>query len=184
MARKGPAPTFSPVALKEPSTKTRYRRTAIGSAGIVALALATSGHLWGVYKVPSDSMSPTIAAGSTIVAISWGGPASVGDVVTFTGPGGAVMVKRVAASGGDVLACCDARGQVTRNSVGVAEPYTLPVGTGAFGPLQAGPGQLLVLGDHRADSQDSRTWGPVAVGAVRAKVVAVLWPPSAAGLVR
>ena len=185
VAEDGKILTLSPVTSRRHRRKTRYRRTALASAGIVAVAALTSGHLWSLYRVPSDSMSPTIAAGATVVAISWPWPAKVGDVVTFPDPGGdATMVKRVAAAAGDVLACCVARGLVMLNGASIPETYTAGSVTGAFGPLLVGPGQLLVLGDHRIDSQDSRVWGPVAATTVQRRVVAVLWPPAAAGPVR
>jgi signal peptidase I len=42
--------------------------------------------------------------------------------------------------------------------------------------MVVGSGQLFVLGDNRANSQDSRTFGPVRLDALQGRVVAVLWP--------
>ena len=36
---------------------------------------------------------------------------------------------------------------------------------------------LYVLGDNRAESEDSRTWGPVDENAVIGKALVGLWPP-------
>jgi len=36
---------------------------------------------------------------------------------------------------------------------------------------------LYVLGDNRAESEDSRVWGPVDENAVIGKAIAGLWPP-------
>ena len=44
-----------------------------------------------------------------------------------------------------------------------------------FGPVTMPPDGVFVLGDNRDDSQDSRFWGPVPLGAVRGRAVFVYW---------
>ncbi|GGN20846.1 signal peptidase I [Actinoplanes campanulatus] len=67
--------------------------------GSAALLLAR----YRVYAVPSASMSPLIEIGDRIVVDTWSQDAARGDVVLVDG--GTRLVKRVAAIGGDVVAC-------------------------------------------------------------------------------
>ena len=41
-----------------------------------------------------------------------------------------------------------------------------------------GPDEYFVLGDHSAESRDSREWGPVALRDIVGRAVRVVWPPS------
>lgn len=87
------------------------------------------------------------------------------------GPGNTeYVVKRVVGAPGDTVACCDARGRITVNGEGIDEPYvyrdlpwlaspTACAGVArsprCFAPVTVGEGQYLLLGDHRAVSEDS-----------------------------
>ena len=44
-----------------------------------------------------------------------------------------------------------------------------------------GPGEWFLLGDNRAHSDDSRSYGPVPADAVEGIVKLRLWPPSRSG---
>jgi signal peptidase I len=48
-----------------------------------------------------------------------------------------------------------------------------------YGPVTVSPGAVLVMGDARADSIDSRTYGEVPLKDVTGTVVARIWPPGA-----
>lgn len=50
--------------------------------------------------------------------------------------------------------------------------YDVQIGPHAssFGPLEIPPGTVFVLGDHRTNSADSRTWGPVPIERVYGRV--------------
>lgn len=54
--------------------------------------------------------------------------------------------------------------------------YTQAGRFGVDSPLQLGPGEYFVLGDHSAESRDSRFWGPVRQADVMARPEAVVWP--------
>ena len=95
------------------------------------------------------------------------------------------FIKRVIAVGGQTVACCTARNQITVDGKPLNEPYLyyLPA-AGApyqkkFGPVFVPPGQLWVMGDSRNNSEDSTApehFGPIPVGDVIGKARFVVWP--------
>ncbi len=94
------------------------------------------------------------------------------------------LIKRVVAVGGDTVMCCDAQGRVTVNGTPLDEPYIHPGNKpSAFSfKVTVPPGRLFVMGDHRADSADSR-WhrsgpfsGTVSVDEVVGRARVIAWP--------
>ncbi|MFC8514997.1 signal peptidase I [Streptomyces sp. NPDC057257] len=95
------------------------------------------------------------------------------------------LIKRVIGVGGDHVKCCDAQGRMTVNGVPLTEGDYLYPGnapsTQEF-DITVPKGRLWVMGDHRANSADSRAHmntaygGTVSLDSVvgRAKVIA--WP--------
>ncbi|MFI9719562.1 signal peptidase I [Streptomyces sp. NPDC052396] len=169
----------------------RVGRVLSGIAVAVGCALFLGGFAWGAlvykpYTVPTDSMTPTIGRGHRVLAQRiHGDQVHRGDVVVFqdTAWGVAPMVKRVVGVGGDVVACCDKSGRMTVNGQPIDEPYlqdqgpASPIGFSAKVP----EGRLFLLGDHRADSVDSRSHlstgqGTVPRSAVTGRVEATAWP--------
>jgi signal peptidase I len=175
----------------------RSRRRGAGwlalALAVVAVALAVRASLASVFVVPTGSMRPTIRPGEWILVSRIAfelHPIEVGDVVVLRrpardpGPARAnYLVKRVVATPGEVVASRD--GHVVVNGRVQPEPY-LPAGVTTVGiiPQRVPPGEYFVLGDDRSDSIDSRIFGPVPGSCIVGEVVAVVWPPSAWGLVR
>jgi signal peptidase I len=48
-------------------------------------------------------------------------------------------------------------------------------------PYKVPPGSYFMMGDNRQDSDDSRDWGPVAMGDIIGKAFLVYWPVSRLG---
>ncbi|MFF5127932.1 signal peptidase I [Streptomyces syringium] len=177
----------------------RAGRALSGLAVAVGLLLFLGGFVWGAvlyrpYTVPTNSMSPTIGIGDRVLAQRIDGDdVRRGDVVVFEDRLWAdqPMVKRVVGVGGDKVACCDRQGRMTINGEPLVEPYVpgpgpaSPTGFSATVP----DGQLFLLGDHRADSLDSRTHltdagrGSVPRTAVKARVDATAWPMAGWGMI-
>jgi|SRR5579883_99529 signal peptidase I len=101
-----------------------------------------------------------------------------GDVIVFHYPldTSKDFIKRVIGLPGDTV-------QTTSTSVIVDgqtlhEPYiSVPFNFGS-NIWKLGPNQFFVMGDHRDNSLDSRTWGPLDRSYIIGKAVAVYWPVS------
>jgi signal peptidase I len=101
------------------------------------------------------------------------------------------FVKRVIATDGQTVQCCDAEGRVTVDGTPLDEPYIFentPLESRAFGPVTVPEGRLWVMGDHRSASADSKAHigdkygGTVGVDDVIGKAAVIVWPVSRFGL--
>ncbi|MFJ8628034.1 signal peptidase I [Kitasatospora sp. NPDC093550] len=95
------------------------------------------------------------------------------------------LIKRVIAVGGDTVEC-EGEGPVKVNGVALNEPYVYqgntPCGDHPFAPVKVPKGRIWVMGDHRANSLDSRFHmdqpggGTVPVDNVIGRAFVVAWP--------
>ncbi|MFF4958544.1 signal peptidase I [Streptomyces sp. NPDC001222] len=94
------------------------------------------------------------------------------------------LIKRVVAVGGDTVRCCDTQGRVTVNGMPLNEPYIHPGNKPSDFSFQVTvpPGRLWVMGDHRANSADSRYHrteaysGTVSEKSVVGRAMVIAWP--------
>jgi signal peptidase I len=100
---------------------------------------------------------------------------------------GTDYVKRVIGLPGDRVSCCDAAGRITVNGVPLEERSYLFPGNQPSAQrfsVTVPPGRLWVMGDHRAESADSRHHrtdpgdGTIPESAVIGRVFLVIWPPA------
>ncbi|MCK1820975.1 signal peptidase I [Streptomyces sp. XM83C] len=94
------------------------------------------------------------------------------------------LIKRVVGVGGDHVKCCDAQGRVTVNGVPLNEDYLFPDNAPSDTPfdITVPKGRLWVMGDHRANSADSRSHqdtdygGTVSEDEVVGRAMVIAWP--------
>ncbi|MEU4091975.1 signal peptidase I [Streptomyces sp. NPDC026673] len=170
----------------------RYALLAVAGAAVIVMVNLFVAQ---PFEIPSGSMENTLRAGDRVLvnklAYRFGSTPARGDVVVFDGEGSFVQgsggtdyVKRVIGVGGDRVTCCDGRGRITVNGSPLDEDYLYPGDTPsrvAF-DIEVPKGRLWVMGDHRADSRDSRDHlgdpggGTVPVDKVIGRAEATIWP--------
>jgi len=111
------------------------------------------------------------------------------NLIGVTAPG-TDYIKRVIGLPGDHVVCCDAQGRVTVNGVPLSEQsYIHPGDVPSSVPFHAvvPAGHLWVMGDNRADSDDSRYrttdpgGGSIPESEVVGRAFVIIWPPSRIG---
>ena len=149
----------------------------LGIAVVLALVARSFIH---IYTIPSASMVPTLRAGDQILVTSYfrRSPAR-GDVVVFRAPSGEeLMIKRIIAEPGDLIST--RMGNVLLGGHAMAEQYVAERGASGAIPAQIVPSNCyFVMGDNRADSLDSRTWGVVRGESIVGRARLVLWSSAA-----
>lgn len=110
-------------------------------------------------RISGRSMEPLLRDGDVRLALrAWcAGRPRPGQVWLAEGPGGTV-VKRLVAPPGTQVELRD--GEVWVDGRYLPEPYLARTERFSGGPWRTGDGWFL-LGDNRAESFDSRAWGPL-----------------------
>ena len=131
----------------------------------------------------SGSWDPPTQGPGNPFARAWD---DVTGLVGIAGPG-TDYVKRVIGVPGDHVVCCNALGQVTVNGVALSEKSYIYPGAAPSQirfNITVPPGRLWVMGDNRADSDDSRYrtgdpgGGTIPESAVVGRAFVIIWPLS------
>ena len=177
----------------------------------VGLALGIQAFLVKPFRIPSESMIPTLEINQRVlvdrVSYRFSKP-DRGDVVVFKPPAGADdnrcaiqhssesacprstsersktnFIKRVVGVGGDRLKVID--GHVYINGRRQREPYAQPSSDCSICDLPdeitIPKGQYFMMGDNRGESADSREWGPIPEQWMIGQAFATYWPPGKVG---
>jgi signal peptidase I len=161
----------------------------IRSLASLALQLAILGALIAAFfvRVPpvsGHSMEPHIISGEIVLintlAYRFGVPQR-GDIVAFhhESPTPELYIKRVVAIAGDQVRVD--RGALYVNGVRTLEPYVRFPDDRSFPQTVVPPASVYVLGDNRANSEDSRFFGPVADSDLMGRALVGIWPLAAVG---
>lgn len=151
-----------------------------------------------ITRVEGGSMLNTLHNGDLLLLQSIGYKPKTGDVVvvnkttdeTVALLGGEAIVKRVIATGGQIVSIDYNTSTVYVDGHPLSEPYIREEMEPHFGPYSGQTpfvvpaGSIFVMGDNRNASTDSRhqLLGPVDTGYVLGKAVCILFPFSDAGL--
>jgi signal peptidase I len=153
------------------------------SAAVYATLIVTFG--FQVARVEGQSMAPTLEDQDRLIvnklAYRLHDP-QVGDIVMLYYPvdPDKSFVKRVVAEPGDTIRSVD--GRVYRNDVPLPDDF-IPEefrSHDTWGPQVLPDGYYFVMGDHRNNSSDSRTWSYVPKRYIVGKVQLRWWPVSQA----
>lgn len=124
----------------------------------IAVGLALRRRLRFMIMVESDSMAPTLTPGQLLLTrrLNDSRPVRRGDlVVARQAESGRMIVKRTVGLPGEHVEV--AAGEVRVNGQRLEEPYVARRG-GPSGSFIVPDGHVLLLGDNRARSSDSRSW--------------------------
>ncbi len=163
-------------------------------AGALVLALVLRSVLFQAYYIRFTSMEPTLNNGDRVLVNKLGydlHDVHRGDMVVFERPPGVSgrqeddLIKRVIALPGEVIGLIE--GNVYIDGRRLHEPYlessgitigNLSSGCAAIvdGGCLVGAGEVFVMGDNRANSTDSRLFGPISEHLIVGHAFLRLWP--------
>ena len=139
------------------------------------------------FRIPSESMVPTLEVGDRVFVnkfIYRFTEPERGDVVVFESVNGGEedLIKRVVGVAGDEVEVRN--GTLLVNGEDREEPYlnrNLPFND-SYGPSEVPEGHVFVMGDNRANSADSRVFGPLPIENIEGEAFVRFWPPSRIGV--
>ena len=149
------------------------------TAQVIVLAAIGTAFFLRIPQVTGPSMLPHVQPGEVVVINTLAyrfGPIARGDVVALRHDEATAQtfLKRVVALPGERVRI--ANGVLYVDDRAVPEPYASH-DTRSVAPITVPAHTLYVLGDNRAESEDSRTWGPIDENAVIGKAIIGVWPP-------
>jgi signal peptidase I len=136
------------------------------------------------WVVDGPSMQPNLYYGQRVMIEKvtyrlFHGPRR-GDVVVVDVPGSTEpLIKRVVALAGETVEIQD--GQVTIDGKLLEEPWVEYAGGRDLPPTTVPPLHVVIMGDNRPNSRDSRAFGPVHVDQIDGRALFIYWPPESVG---
>ncbi len=163
--------------------------TKVLAALLTVLGVACSGFHGFTFRVPGNSMAPTVNEGDSVFADLFyykHSPVQRGDIVVVKDPDGKMhpsgreemYVKRIVGLGGDKIQILSGKVYVNDqilNGVLGSGKYQSNFPVEDFGPVKIPAGEYFLLGDNLPDSIDSRQWkhSTVNINGIYGKVTAI-----------
>jgi signal peptidase I len=162
----------------------RWRSVASLVLQFAVLSLLVAAFFMRLPEVSGRSMEPLIQSGEYVLINTFAfrvGRPRRGEIVAFRHEGDAreVFIKRVIGLPGDRIRID--RGRVYVNGTKQDEPYVQDADDRSLPGVLVPQSSVYVLGDNRANSEDSRAFGPVSDDRLIGRAVAGVWPPSMLG---
>jgi signal peptidase I len=162
----------------------RWRSVANLALQLAVLALLLAAFFVRFPQVSGLSMEPHIRSGEYVIINTFAyriGAPRRGEIVAFRHDSGArtVFIKRVVGLPGERIRID--RGKVYVDGRSLNEPYVALTDDRSFAEVSVPPGSVYVLGDNRANSEDSRVFGPVPDDRLIGRAIAGIWPPRMLG---
>ncbi|MGA8325353.1 MAG: signal peptidase I [Candidatus Cybelea sp.] len=162
----------------------RRRSVANLALQLALLAVLVAAFFVRLPQVAGLSMEPYIRSGEYVLINTFAyriGVPHRGEIVAFRHEGDArsVFIKRVIGLPGDRIRID--RGQVYINGARLEEPYVAHADGRSFAQVLVPASSVYVLGDNRAESEDSRFFGPVGDDRLIGRAIAGVWPPHMLG---
>jgi signal peptidase I len=138
------------------------------------------------FYIPSESMVPTLRVGDRVLVnkfIYRFTEPERGDIIVFESVegGGEELIKRVVGVPGDKISV--RRGKLLVNAEPQRESYVYEKfpDRSFSNPTTVPKGHVFVMGDNRANSRDSRFFGPVPKEKIEGEAFLRFWPPDRIG---
>jgi len=134
---------------------------------------------YGIYRIPTAAMSPSIEAGQVVFAnVGYHDQHAPerGEIVVLRVPGQEIrVIKRIVGLPGETVAM--RRGAIEIDGKRLSEPYVATASATTpysreMPPFTIPPNAYFVLGDNRDNSEDSRTWGAIDRKYLQARILA------------
>ena len=150
------------------------------SAQAVLLLLIATAFFMRTSPVDGLSMEPRVQAGEIVLINTLAyrfGTVRRGDVIAFRhdAPTAETYIKRVVGLPGERVEVRE--GVVLVDGRELAEPYVQFRDARSAPAVTVPPHAYYVLGDNRAESDDSRNWGVLREADIVGKAVVGIWPP-------
>ena len=158
----------------------RTRTVVSLSAQTIVLLLIAAAFFMRTSPVDGLSMEPRVHAGEVVLITTLAyrfGSVRRGDVIAFRhdAPTTETYIKRVVGLPGERVEVRD--GIVNIDGRELAEPYVRFRDKRSAPAVVVPPHAYYVLGDNRAESDDSRNWGVLRDSDVVGKALVGIWPP-------
>ena len=140
-------------------TKTKINKKTLIAVGALAIVVmcAISSRFWlQLAIVEGYSMAPTYKSTQFVLVDKVNKNFQRGDVIAFRSGTAGLLIKRIAAAGGDSIEIRDGKVLVNETESTIYKDHTIDFSGIAKQTIQLDENELFVLGDNLSESKDSR----------------------------